>query len=349
MDNIPRISRKALVAAALISLVMTVFPTFAGTKRFHVVFVTPVKYNYSLEDVLQSVLESRISVDVTRLTWSTRQDDRADLIKRIRAEKPDLIYTWGTPTTKAIAGTYDVDDPLNILDVPVVFATVAWPDQTKIVRSFKRPGRNVTGATHVVPVAEQMSILLRWGALKHASIGTIYNVLEPNSVLAIEALKKWCDEHHVTLHAEAITPVWRPEADRTAITDAVARLATKKIDWLYLGPDTLVALTYAGALTDAALEARLPTFSAVEIPVRRNSALWGLYMPAEHEAIKVADTVVTILNNSASASDIPVVTMRQNIMINQDVMTALNFYPPTALRKIANMVKGVDGKKEAAK
>jgi hypothetical protein len=41
--------------------------------------------------------------------------------------------------------------------------------------------------------------------------------------------------------------------------------------------------------------------------------------------------------------------MRQNIMINQDVMTALNFYPPTALRKIANMVKGADGKKEVAK
>lgn len=38
----------------------------------------------------------------------------------IRSKKPDLIYTWGTPTTLAVAGT--IKDPI-IKDIPVVFST----------------------------------------------------------------------------------------------------------------------------------------------------------------------------------------------------------------------------------
>lgn len=334
------ILRTTLIAVALFS-VLGLSNAYAGAQRFHVVFVTPVKKIYPLEDVLQSVLESRISVSVTRITWSTKADDRSDLIKRIRAAKPDLIYTWGTPTTKAVAGTYDSVDPaINIVDVPVVFATVAWPDQTKIVYNLARPGRNVTGVTHVVPIAEQMTTLLRWGPLKHSSIGTVYNALEPNSLISIRDLQKWCDEHKITLHAEAITPTWKQEADRENLRNAIARLAKQNIDWLYIGADTLVALTYVDEVTGAALKARLPTFSSVEIPVRRASALWGLYMPTEYEALKVADIIVAILNNSAAPADIPVPTMHQNIMINQDTMTALEFYPPTALRRISNIVRG---------
>lgn len=46
-------------------------------------------------------------------------------------------------------------------------------------------------------------------------------------------------------------------------------------------------------------------------------------MPTEYEALKVADIIVAILNGSAIPADIPVPTMRQNIMINQETMTAI--------------------------
>lgn len=288
---------RATVIAISLFAILCVSDVCAANRRFRIVFATPIKQQYPLEDVLQSVLESRISADITRITWSGKAEDRADLIKRARAANPDLIYTWGTPTTKAIAGTYDSVDPaINIVDVPVVFATVAWPDQTKIIHSFDRPGRNVTGVTHVVSLPEQMNTLLRWGALKNSAIGTVYNAFEPNSVVSTRDLKKWCDENHIVLYAEAITPTWRAETDDANIRSAIARLAKQNVDWLYIGADTLTALTYVRTVTDVALQYRLPTFAAVEIPVRRASALWGLYMPTEYEAIKVADIIVAILN-----------------------------------------------------
>jgi putative ABC transport system substrate-binding protein len=201
----------------------------AATRRFNIVFVTPVKSQYPLEDVLKSVLDSRVSANITRITWSTRSEDREDLINRVRAANPDLIYTWGTPTTIAIGGTYDHVDPnKNIVDIPIVFATVAWPDQTRIVFNLKRPGRNVTGVTHVVPVAEQMNTLLRWGVLKQRSIGTIYNALEPNSLISTQALQRWCDENRVALYAEPITPSRDVRADGLNIKNAIDRLSTKE-------------------------------------------------------------------------------------------------------------------------
>lgn len=63
-------------------------------------------------------------------------------------------------------------------------------------------------------------------------------------------------------------------------------------------------------------------------------------MPTEYEALKVADIIVAILNGSAIPADIPVPTMRQNIMINQETMTAIGIYPHTALWRIANIVQG---------
>lgn len=334
------IFRSTLIAITLFS-VFFITDVDATTRRFRVVLVTPVKPQYSQEDMLQSALASRISVDIARITWSERTEDSADLIKRVRALNPDLIYTWGTVTTKAIAGTYDSVDPVtNIVDVPIVFFTVAWPDQTKIVHSFERPGRNVTGITHVAPIQEQMNTLLRWGKLKHSAIGTVYSALEPNSLVTVRDLQKWCDERKIKFYAEPVTPVWNEETDKGNIRDAVARLAKKNVDWLYIGPDKMMGLAYAGVVTDAALEYRVPTFSAVEAPVRRASALWGMYTPIEHAAIKAADIIVAILNGSAVPADIPVATMRQNIVINQNTMTALGFYPPTVLRRIANIVRG---------
>lgn len=326
------------------------FHAEAANRRYSVVFAMPVRPHYTQEDVLEAALASRISVDVTRITWSERPEDRADLVKRVRAANPDLIYTWGTVTTMALAGTYDNEDGANyILDRPIVFFTVAYPDRTRLVSTLQHPGRNLTGVTHVLPVAQQMHTLLRWGPLRYSAIGTVYNALEPNSIAALGDLRTWCAEHKVTLYAEGVTPAWNDEVDQANIRSAVARLAASGIDWLYIGADKMTGLTYANTLTSSALEHRLPTFSAIETPVRKASALWGLYTPVEPAALKVADMIVAILNGSAVASDIPVITAQQNIVLNEGTMKDLGIYPPTVLRRVAVVVRATTAQRATSK
>jgi putative tryptophan/tyrosine transport system substrate-binding protein len=52
------------------------------------------------------------------------------LLAAIRKIKPDLIYSWGTPTTLLIAGT--TKKPI-IQDVPIIFTTVAEPVKSELV------------------------------------------------------------------------------------------------------------------------------------------------------------------------------------------------------------------------
>lgn len=331
----PILAKIALIFLAILSSQ----GSFAGTHRFKIVLATPVRPHYSQEEMLQTDLASRISVDFTHITWSEQKKDQAALVEKIRSLKPDLIYTWGTVTTTAVAGTYDkFDSQANITDIPIVFFTVAYPDQTKLVKTMKRPGRNITGVTHVVPVSEQFDILMRWSVAGKIKIGTIYNNAEPNSLAALEEVKKWCKEHDAELFPEPLALAWDKNKDVRTIQDAVKRLAEEKITWLYIGADKMLGLTYADELTDAALKMQVPTFSGIDTPVRKAKALWGLYTPIEPAVLKAGDMIVAILNGSILAGDTPVAVPRQNIVINQDVMMALGLYPPTNLRKMANVV-----------
>ena len=51
------------------------------------------------------------------------------VLEDIRTKRPDLIYSWGTPTTLAIAGTFN--SPV-VRDVPIVFTIVANPYKSQL-------------------------------------------------------------------------------------------------------------------------------------------------------------------------------------------------------------------------
>ena len=64
---------------------------------------------------------------------------------------PDLIYAIATPAAQAVAK--------KTQDIPVVVSAVTDPASAKLVKSNKKPGTNVTGASDLTPVADQMKLL----------------------------------------------------------------------------------------------------------------------------------------------------------------------------------------------
>jgi putative tryptophan/tyrosine transport system substrate-binding protein len=63
--------------------------------------------------------------------------------KELVALQPDLILSFGTPTTAALLQ--------QTRTIPIIFATVSDPVGSSFVASFSRPGGNVTGFTNIEP------------------------------------------------------------------------------------------------------------------------------------------------------------------------------------------------------
>jgi putative tryptophan/tyrosine transport system substrate-binding protein len=78
------------------------------------------------------------------LRWADGKTDRLPaLAAELARLNVDVICTAGSQATAAAKGATS--------KVPVVFANVAFPDQTGLVASYARPGGNVTGVAFVGP------------------------------------------------------------------------------------------------------------------------------------------------------------------------------------------------------
>ena len=98
---------------------------------------------------------------------------------------PDLIYAIATPAAQAVAK--------KTQDIPVVVSAVTDPASAKLVKSNKKPGTNVTGASDLTPVADQMKLLKQ--LLPNAkNVAIMYTGSEANSEfqadMAVKEAKK---------------------------------------------------------------------------------------------------------------------------------------------------------------
>lgn len=260
------------------------------------------------------------------------------LIAEARAMRADLIYTWGTPVTLAVAGRDGAVDPArHVTDIPVVFTMVASPQGSGLVKSLASSGRNITGASHVVPAAQQLSAIRAYRRFERIAI--IYNPAEPNSVLNVNELRVAAAEARLQLleHPVPLDPKGQPLA--SSLPAMVRELAAQKAQLLYIGPDSFLAANRE-ALTEAALAQRLPTFSATEIPLRKGKALFGLVSGYENVGRLTAHKAALILKERIKPAAIPIETLaRFSYLVNMSVATQLDLYPPLRVINYAELMR----------
>lgn len=259
------------------------------------------------------------------------------IVEEIKTARPDLIYSWGTPQTRAIVGAHDDPNPAAFIrDIPVVFTFVADPVDAKIVRSLDKRSGNVTGTIHIAPVSAQVNTILSYR--KGVKLGVIYNPAERNSVLALEALRKEWKRQGLTL-IESPAPLVNGKPDPANIPAMIERCKSLGADMLYLGPDTFIAGANRKIVSDTALALRLPTFSVTELIVRSERALFSLssssYGIGRFTGLKAAQ----ILVEGQAPGQIPVETLRRfSVVINMATARTLSYYPPIGLLNFAEVV-----------
>lgn len=258
---------------------------------------------------------------------------RQDILKR----NPDLIYSFGTTVTSTLVGQEtNSKEGEYIRSIPLVFNIVADPKGAGIVSDYELPGRNVTGTSHLVPIATQVAAMQELGGIKRVAV--IFNPKEKNSTLQVEGLQKACEEAGLDLVRFPL-----PDADDGNASEhfsAFARfLADQKADITYLPSDSFL-ISNAKALVSASHGAGVPVFSATEGPIRKAGAYMGLVSRYYNVGQFAAYKAQQILFEGKAVSDVPVETLKRfSFIVNMDSAKALDRYPPVTIMQTAEVVK----------
>lgn len=256
-----------------------------------------------------------------------------------RAEKVDLILTWGTSVTRGIAGTLDaLGNPAFDNGIPKVFTIVADPVGAGIVRSLDDTGRpDVTGTYNRVP--ERVNIeTIRTYRRDFRRLGMLYNTNENNSVLKRDEVAALTGSMGFELVAMEL-PLGADVKPRVAdIATKMAELKAAGVDFLYLGSSSFLR-NNGDALTAAAIDNGIPVLSPYEQLVRESQALISV-APRYYDVGRLAgEQAEKILVGKSAPGDLPVLRMTNfAVVINMNVARKLKVFPPLGLLQVAETV-----------
>jgi putative ABC transport system substrate-binding protein len=252
--------------------------------------------------------------------------------------QPDLVYTWGTSVTRGVVGEYDKVDPeQHVTELPVVFTMVSSPDGARIVPTRASSGRNITGATHIVPIAIQLKAIQAYRPLTRLAI--IYNPNELNSVLNVRELRDLSGAMGFELLDKPVPLDAEGEPDPSTLPDLISELAAREPQFLYLGPDSFVGI-HRETITGEAIKHRLPTFTATELEIRHGNAMIGLITRYYNLGRFTGYKVEQILVEGRTPKDIPVETLaRFTYAVKMEVARKLELYPPMELLNYAEVIE----------
>ena len=278
----------------------------------------------------------RIPVQYTFRDLNRDPSRMPGFLEEIKRTRPDLVYTWGTPVTLGVVGTYDAYDPsTHITDIPVVFTLVAAPVLAKIVPDLKSSRRNVTGVFHVAPTEAQIRAMASYRPFK--SIGILYTPTEQNSVVVVNEVRDVAKRLGFTVVARPFRMSGN-QVTADGAPEMIRELKEQKVDWLYLPPDSYLGTQAQKVIIPAAMSVGLPTFASTE-QLMDAGALTGLishyYAIGQFTAYKAEQ----ILVNKVPPSRIPIETLtRFTLQVRMDVAEQLRMPPPLPMFNYAELI-----------
>jgi putative ABC transport system substrate-binding protein len=255
--------------------------------------------------------------------YKTAQGNPAIAVQIARqfvGENPDVLVGIATPTAQALVSA--------TRSIPVVFTAVTDPVGAKLVKTLKKPGKNVTGLSDLSPVKQHVE-LIKELMPNVKSIGVVYNPGEANAVSLMELLKKSAKAHGLKV------------VEATALKSADVQSATQTIaarsDIIYALIDNTVASAIEGMIV-AANQAKTPVFGAATSYVQRG-AIASLGFDYYQIGVQTADYVADILNGKAPGSLDVKIAKGSDLVVNKTVADKLGFKIPQSVLDRATSIK----------
>jgi putative ABC transport system substrate-binding protein len=176
-----------------------------------------------------------------------------DIVKALQAQPPAVVVALTTPMAQAVQRAD--------LKTPVVFAAVTDPVKAGIVPALGAPAGNITGASDLAPLAEQLK-LVRALVPKAARIGFIYDARQVSPASTLAALRPMAESMGIQVVEAAV--------QSAADAGEAARGLVGRVDAVYLPNDTTVNPA-TEAIVSTCHGARLPVFTAEGSGVKRGA------------------------------------------------------------------------------
>ena len=252
-------------------------------------------------------------------------DGRSERLPQLAAElvrlPVDVLCTAGSQASGAAKQATST--------IPVVFANVAFPDQTGLVASYPRPGGNITGVAFIGPEYGKRLELLKEARPGLSRVALIYNPENRGSVLALQETQRWATELKVRLEPHK----FRGPQDFEHVFGAIAG---KRPDALMTTADPLIA-SYSTRIVDFAAKNRLLSM----YPGREFVDAGGLmfYGGSVPEMYRRAAVYVDRILKGAKPADLPVEQpIKFDMVINLKTAKALRLTIPQSLLLRADKV-----------
>lgn len=245
--------------------------------------------------------------------YQNAQGDQSNLqsMSQQLAGENDVLLAIATPAAQSLAN--------QTKDEAILFTAVTDAVDAGLVDSNEAPGRNITGTSDMVPIEEQVALLL--SIVPDAeTIGIVYNAGEPNSEiqaqLAIEAL----ETQGVTVEALTVSS--------TNDVQQVLTSLAQKVDGLYIPTDNTLAST-AATVGQIAVENQLPVVAGSAEQVETGGlATYGInYEKLGRQTAKLA---LQIIEEEKNPAEIGVETSADlELVVNEEMAEALGIDPET--------------------
>jgi ABC-type uncharacterized transport system substrate-binding protein len=225
-------------------------------------------------------------------------------IDEIRSLKPDLVYTFGTSITAAIAGRLgDIREGIFVRDIPVIFNIVSDPVNAGLIKDLNAPRRNITGISHLPPLLVRLERMKAVFQFKRLLV--IYNPNELNSMIEMKQLEKLASFYQFRLIKSPLPMNIKMGLNQSQLPKDFVQWMAQKPDLVYLPADSTV-INESDLIMELIDHYRIPSFSAVEGPIRKSGALMGLVGSYYRMGILAGEKAELILVKKKKPAKIPI-------------------------------------------
>ena len=237
------------------------------------------------------------------------QDNLKSMSERLVNADPDLLLGIATPAAVSLAN--------ETTDIPIVVTAVTDLVGAKLADSNEEPGRNITGTSDMVPIEQQINLLL--SIVPDAkTIGIMYNAGEANSKiqadLAEEALRA------AGVDVKVLT------ANTTNDVQQVTTSLAKDVDGIYVPTDNTFASASA-IVGEVAKETKTPIVAG-SVEQVDDGALATYGIDYKSLGIQTGKLAAKILDGDAQPATTPVETAENlELVVNEEMAAALGIDP----------------------
>ncbi len=284
-------------------------------KTFHVGVIQLVEHpaldaaTKGFEEGLEEALAADgYSVEFDYQNAQGEQTNCATIATKFVNDKDDLIMANATPALQAVAAATG--------DIPVIGTSITDYKSAGVIKDNNEPGTNVTGASDLAPVDEQIALLQKL-VPDAKQVGILYCSSEANSKFQVDLAKEALDAAGISYKEYTV-------ADSNEIQSVVTN-AIANSDCLYIPTDNTIADNMS-IIKNAAWPEKLPIICGEE-NMCKNGGLATLSISYYDLGVTAGKQAYEVLVNGKNPATMPIEFVSEGITseYNPETVTAIEF------------------------